>query len=58
MGCSRLRGFDAADVLLMPEGTRVPAAEDRMRVVGACLQRGWRYCPRLHIELFGNTRGT
>lgn len=55
---ARLRGFDAADVLLMPEGTRVPAAEDRMRVVGACLQRGWRYCPRLHIELFGNTRGT
>jgi 7-carboxy-7-deazaguanine synthase len=23
-----------------------------------CKSRGWRYCPRLHIELFGNTRGT
>jgi 7-carboxy-7-deazaguanine synthase len=27
-------------------------------VVEACLERGWRYCHRLHVELFGNRRGT
>jgi 7-carboxy-7-deazaguanine synthase len=23
-----------------------------------CKARGWRYAPRLHVELYGNTRGT
>jgi 7-carboxy-7-deazaguanine synthase len=27
-------------------------------VVGACISRGWRYCHRVHIDLFGNARGT
>jgi|GEM_PF-40953 len=55
---ARLRRFDPADVLLMPEGVRVPGPESKSRVVTACMARGWRFCPRLHIELFGHTRGT
>jgi 7-carboxy-7-deazaguanine synthase len=55
---SRLRGWSASDILLMPEGTTPPTAERKAWVVNACTERGWRYCHRLHIELFGNTRGT
>ena len=55
---ARLHHWSPADILLMPEGVTLPTADSKSRVVGACLKRGWRYCPRLHIELFGNTRGT
>lgn len=55
---SRLRGWTPADVLLMPEGTTEPAPERRQLVVNACLAKGYRYCHRLHITLFGNKRGT
>lgn len=54
----RLRGWSADDVLLMPEGVTPEALAARAWVVEACKARGWRYCPRLHIELFGNRRGT
>jgi 7-carboxy-7-deazaguanine synthase len=47
-----------SDVLLMPEGVVEPDPAAVRWVVDACLARGWRYCPRLHITLFGNTRGT
>jgi len=55
---SKLRGWRPADVMLMPEGVVTPAAERAAWIARACVQRGWRYCHRLHIELFGNTRGT
>lgn len=55
---ARLRGWRDDDVLLMPEGVAPPAPALRDFVAGACLARGWRYCARLHIELFGNRRGT
>ncbi|MBX3379242.1 MAG: 7-carboxy-7-deazaguanine synthase QueE [Phycisphaeraceae bacterium] len=53
-----LRGWKQEDVLLMPEGVTVEALARRHWIVEECLKRGWRYCPRLHIELFGNVRGT
>lgn len=55
---SRLRGWTRDDVMLMPEGVTPGALAARAWVVEACKARGWRYCPRLHIELFGNRRGT
>jgi 7-carboxy-7-deazaguanine synthase len=49
----------SAKVLLMPEGTTVEALRARAGWLGAlCKARGYRYAPRLHIELYGNTRGT
>lgn len=54
----RLKGVRGEDVMLMPEGVRPPAREQTDWVVRACIERGWRYCQRLHIVLFGNTRGT
>jgi 7-carboxy-7-deazaguanine synthase len=56
---SRLTGWSPSDVLLMPEGrTREELGARQGWVAQACVERGWRYCPRLHIDLFGNRRGT
>jgi 7-carboxy-7-deazaguanine synthase len=46
-------------ILLMPEGIDEETLRGRARwLVDICKQNGYRFCPRLHIELFGNTRGT
>ncbi len=46
-------------VLLMPEGTDAETLEKRKdALMEICDREGYRYCNRLHIELFGNTRGT
>ncbi len=46
-------------VLLMPEGISLEAMRSRYPLlVKACLTHGYRLSPRLHIELFGNKRGT
>jgi 7-carboxy-7-deazaguanine synthase len=46
-------------VLLMPEGVTVEALRARAGWLGElCKARGYRYAPRLHIELYGNKRGT
>jgi 7-carboxy-7-deazaguanine synthase len=48
-----------AKILLMPEGTTVEALRAKAGWLGGlCKARGYRYAPRLHIELYGNTRGT
>jgi 7-carboxy-7-deazaguanine synthase len=45
-------------VLLMPQGVTPEELRERGRwLVEACKTHGYRYCPRLHIELFGNRRG-
>jgi 7-carboxy-7-deazaguanine synthase len=54
-----LPDVDHAKVLLMPQG--VTAEELRARgvwLIEECKKLGFRFCPRLHIELFGNRRGT
>jgi len=46
-------------VLLMPEGTDVKTLASRSPwLVEICKREGFRFCPRLHIDLFGHTRGT
>ncbi len=55
---AQLNGWAPADVLLMPEGVTVPEPKDVQWITDLCEARGWRYCPRLHIQLFGNVRGT
>lgn len=46
-------------ILLMPEGTdEAHIAARQMELLSLCTQRGNRYCDRLHIRLFGNTKGT
>ena len=46
-------------VVLMPEGTsREVIATRNEWLIPLCKQTGYRYSPRLHIDLFGNQRGT
>ena len=55
----RLPGVDRGRVLLMPQGvTRAELDERGPWLVEACKRHGFRYCPRLHIELYGHQRGT
>ncbi len=55
----RVRGWKPEDVLLMPEGTDVAMLQSRAEWVSAlCKREGFRYCPRLHVELYGNRKGT
>ena len=52
-------GFRRDRVLLMPEGTDAETLRERAPwIAELCIEHGFRYAPRLHIDLFGNTRGT
>ena len=56
---AQVTGWQPSDVLLMPEGTTVEALGGRAGwIADVCKRTGYRYCPRLHVELYGNTRGT
>jgi 7-carboxy-7-deazaguanine synthase len=46
-------------VYLMPMGGRSEEYTLNVKdVAEACMERGWRFTPRLHISLFGNAWGT
>jgi len=56
---SRLPPVPLHQILLMPEGIDVKTLATRSPwLVDICKREGFRFCPRLHIELFGHTRGT
>jgi len=51
-------GAPAARVILMPEGTRREVVQERgLWLAEICKQSGYRYSPRLHIDLWGDRRG-
>ena len=53
------RDIPAHKVLLMPEATSLEKLRERAVWLGElCKARGYRYAHRLHIELYGNKRGT
>lgn len=47
------------DIYLMPEGGTVcnETSLTEQEVVGLCIKYGYRYSPRLHLQLFGNKWG-
>ena len=56
---SQLTGWSAADVLLMPEGTDAQTLRTRaLWISDLCKQTGYRFCARLHVELYGHMRAT
>ncbi len=56
---SQLGHYDPSNVLLMPLGIDAAELNERGRwIADLCKHRGYRFCPRLHIELFGHRRGT
>ncbi len=53
------RDLPREKILLMPEGVTAEKIRERAAWLGElCKARGYRYAPRLHIELYGNRRGT
>ena len=49
----------ASKVLLMPEGISAEVLHGRdPMLVEFCKSHGYRYCNRLHVEIFGHARGT
>jgi 7-carboxy-7-deazaguanine synthase len=56
---NRLTGWQPSDVLLMPEGIDQPTLDSRAGwIAEVCKRTGYRFCPRLHVALYGHTRGT
>jgi 7-carboxy-7-deazaguanine synthase len=59
MLCELGEPISRTTVLLMPEGTSPEVLRERTTwLAGLCKLRGYRFAPRLHIELYGNRRGT
>ncbi len=55
--CARCE-VSPAQVILMPEGTRGDVLHERaLWLVEVCKQTGFRYSPRLHVDLWGDRRG-
>lgn len=55
----QIGGITPARVIAMAEGTDAESVREAMKaLVQPCMVRGWRMTPRLHLDLFGNTRGT
>jgi 7-carboxy-7-deazaguanine synthase len=49
---------DKQRVLLMPQGrNRKELAERSEHVIKICTEFGYRFCPRVHIEIWGDRRG-
>lgn len=56
---AQLKGWRPADVQLMPEGIDAETLAARSEWINdICLLEGFRFCPRLHVLLYGNKRGT
>jgi 7-carboxy-7-deazaguanine synthase len=50
---------DAGAVILMPEGIDADVLRERsVWLAEICKREGFRFSPRLHVELYGNRRGT
>lgn len=59
LGLIRELGAPRDRVLLMPEGVDLATLRCSGRwIAEVCKREGFRFCPRLHIELYGNQRGT
>jgi len=48
-----------SDVLLMPQGVVKSVLDEKSTwLAEMCKSFGYRFCPRIHIDLYGHTRGT
>ncbi len=55
----RLPPIPKRQIMIMAEGTDIDTVRKRQTwIAPQVISRGWRMTPRLHIELYGNTRGT
>lgn len=51
-------GISPGNIILMPEGVNRDTLRERgLWLAEICKQRGYRFSPRLHVELWGDRRG-
>lgn len=56
---AKLGGVELTNVLLMPQGVTAEELGTKGRwVAELCKAKGYRYCPRVHVSLYGLARGT
>lgn len=59
LALQRIHHIPPSRIFLMPEGTASDTIRDREKWLSAlCIEHGFRLSDRLHIHLFGDTRGT
>ena len=52
-----LKGIEPLDIILMPLGSSKNTLElSSKKVMSESIKRGWRFSPRLQIDLFNNKR--
>lgn len=55
---AQLHHWKNEDILLMPlGGTQKILRTNTIKTLEYCIRKGWRYCDRLHISLFGDKAG-
>lgn len=55
---SNLTGWSNDDIILMPVGANLQELEKSMKMTAKiAIENGWRYTPRLQVDLFGNLPG-
>ncbi len=53
-----LSGYNQQDIMLMPLGaTHEQLANSTPIVLKMCITNGWKYSPRIHIDIFGSKQG-
>ncbi|SMO43301.1 7-carboxy-7-deazaguanine synthase [Saccharicrinis carchari] len=53
-----LQRYNKNDIMLMPLGaTQHEITKSNPIVLQMCLQNGWKYTPRIHIDIFGSKQG-
>jgi len=54
----RMAGVEAPVYIMPVGGCQEEYQGNARRVAGLAMERGWRYSPRLHVDIFGNGWGT
>jgi 7-carboxy-7-deazaguanine synthase len=55
---TKIRGWNPSDIVAMPLGSkRETLIETELKTAEAAIKQGWRFTPRLHINLFGDKEG-
>ena len=51
-------GIPAETILLMPQGTTAAVLQQKQEwLVNLCKENGYRYSPRVHVDIWGDKRG-
>lgn len=50
-------GLEKQDIMLMPVGGAKVEQEIKIKTAETCIEEGWRYCERVHVDIWGSKMG-